>query len=107
MCLCVEDILTPDLDPSCILLPPKSRAPPAKTQLTSIAVALATRTGAKMAQVNTALKNAVVEEWGKVRRIDSEEGDTMRSCSLGVVSEDRRDATYVWVSLLLNWNEPG
>ncbi|KAJ7475357.1 hypothetical protein B0H11DRAFT_2033961, partial [Mycena galericulata] len=48
-----------------------------------------------MAIVNAALKNAIVEEWGKVRRVDSEAGDTMRSCSLGVTAEDARDATYV------------
>lgn len=60
-------------------------------------MALSTRSGAKVAQVNAALKNALIEEWGKVRRIDSEEGDTMRSCSLGVMAEDARDATYVRV----------
>lgn len=50
-----------------------------------------------MTQVNKALKDAIIEEWGKVRRIDSDEGDTMRSCSLGSIAEDARDATHVRV----------
>ncbi|KAJ7138978.1 hypothetical protein C8R44DRAFT_867146 [Mycena epipterygia] len=57
-----------------------------------------------MAQVNTALKGAIIEEWGKVRRIDSDEGDTMRSCSLGTVAEDARDATYVRYEMLVDKN---
>lgn len=53
-----------------------------------------------MFPITVALRNAVIEEWGKVRRTDSEEGDTMRSCSLGTSAEDARDATYVRVSAL-------
>ncbi|KAJ7733997.1 hypothetical protein DFH07DRAFT_870901 [Mycena maculata] len=90
--------------PSCILLPPKSRADPDPSQLRSIAVALSTRSGAKIPLVNAALKNATVEEWGKVRRIDSDTGDTMRSCSLGVTAEDTRDATYVRYEMLVDQN---
>lgn len=85
------------VDPSCALLPPKSRTPVTVAQMRSIAAAVATRTGAKMGPVNRALKDAIIEEWGKVRRIDSDEGDTMRSCMMGVVAEDARDATYVRV----------
>lgn len=85
-------------DPSCILLPPKAPARPPPNQIRSIAAALSTRSGKKMLAVNNALKNAIVEEWGKVRRVDSEAGDTMRSCSLGLTAEDMRDATYVRVS---------
>ncbi|KAJ7204111.1 hypothetical protein GGX14DRAFT_369095 [Mycena pura] len=55
-----------------------------------------------MAQVTTALRGALVEEWGKVRRVDSEEGDTMRSCSLGTIAEDSRDATYVRYEMLVD-----
>ncbi|KAJ7206884.1 hypothetical protein GGX14DRAFT_535429 [Mycena pura] len=92
------------LYPSCILLPPKSPATPTKNQIATIAAALATRWGANMADVNTALKEAVIQEWGKVRRTDSEEGDTMRSCSLGVIAEDSRDATYVRYEMLVDLN---
>ncbi|KAJ7504654.1 hypothetical protein B0H11DRAFT_2221389 [Mycena galericulata] len=49
-----------------------------------------------MAQVTRALQDAIVEEWGKVCRIDdSDEGHPMRSCSLGTIADDSRDATYV------------
>lgn len=80
-----------------MLLPPKSQIRPNAGQLKAIAAALSTRSAATMAQVNTALKGATIEEWGKVQRIDSDEGDTMRSCSLGTLAEDARDATYVRV----------
>ncbi|KAJ7177283.1 hypothetical protein C8R43DRAFT_872399 [Mycena crocata] len=50
------------------------------------------------------MKYATVEEWGKVRRVDSEAGDTMRSCSLGVTAEDTRDATYVRYEMLVDLN---
>ncbi|KAF7349597.1 hypothetical protein MSAN_01685200 [Mycena sanguinolenta] len=62
---------------------------------------LSTRTGASMAAVNAALRRALVEEWGKVRRVDSEAGDTMRSCSLGVVG---RVATFVRYEMLVDEN---
>lgn len=87
------------IDPTCMLLPPKSPNGPDPNGIRTIAAALSTRTGATMSQVNAALRTAVIEDWGKVQRTDSEAGDTMRSCSLGVVSEDARDATYVRVRL--------
>lgn len=80
-----------------MLLPPRSEIHPDAGQLRSIAAALSTRTGASMSRVNNALKTAIIEEWGKVRRIDSDEGDTMRSCSVGTIAEDARDATFVRV----------
>ncbi|KAJ7310835.1 hypothetical protein DFH08DRAFT_455990 [Mycena albidolilacea] len=92
------------LYPSCILLPPKSPFTPGKNQLTTIAAALSTRCEASIPVVNTALRGALVEEWGKVRRVDSEEGDTIRSCSLGSVAEDSRDATYVRYQMLVDEN---
>ncbi|KAJ7655446.1 hypothetical protein B0H17DRAFT_941344 [Mycena rosella] len=90
------------LYPSCILLPPKSPARPTSNQIRTIAAALSTRSGARMVHVNKAMKAAVVEEWGKVRRVDSDEGDTMKSCSLGTVAEDARDATYVRYEMLVD-----
>ncbi|KAJ7697806.1 hypothetical protein B0H17DRAFT_1262018, partial [Mycena rosella] len=88
--------------PSCVLLPPRSRATPSSAQMKTIATALSTRSGSSMRDVNNALKAAEVEEWGKVRRIDSEEGDTMRSFSLGKTAEDSRDATYVRYEMLVD-----
>ncbi|KAJ7017125.1 hypothetical protein C8F04DRAFT_1338084 [Mycena alexandri] len=90
--------------PTCILLPPRSSQRPAVNQIKSIAAALSTRSNTTMAQVNSALKDAIIEEWGKVRRIDSEAGDTMRSCSLGTAAEDSRDSTYVRYEMLVDKN---
>ncbi|KAF7358560.1 hypothetical protein MSAN_01194200 [Mycena sanguinolenta] len=90
--------------PSCMLLPLKSPQRPDANQIRTIAAALSTRTGATMTQVTAALRRASIEEWGKVRRIDSDAGDTMRSCSLGIVAEDARDATYVRYEMLVDQN---
>ncbi|KAJ7745839.1 hypothetical protein DFH07DRAFT_869646 [Mycena maculata] len=90
------------LYPSCVLLPPKSPVRPNPNQLKTIAAALSTRTNATMAQVNRALQDASVDEWGKVRRVDSDEGDTMCSCSLGTVAGDSRDATFVRYEILVD-----
>ncbi|KAJ7735356.1 hypothetical protein B0H16DRAFT_1327140 [Mycena metata] len=90
--------------PSCILLPPKSPVRPSESQVRTIAAALSTRSGGTMAQVNAALKAALVEEWGKVRRVDSDEGDTMRSCTVGTIAEDARDATFVRYEMLVDKN---
>ncbi|KAJ7256046.1 hypothetical protein C8J57DRAFT_1075207 [Mycena rebaudengoi] len=87
---------------SCVLLPPQSPNPPDSKQLRTIAIALATRADTKMPDANAALKTATIEEWGKVKRIDSDAGDTMRSCSLGTIAEDARDATYVRYEMLVD-----
>ncbi|KAF7374217.1 hypothetical protein MSAN_00304000 [Mycena sanguinolenta] len=55
-----------------------------------------------MTTVNKALKAAIIDEWGKVKRVDSDEGDTMRSSSIGTVSEDARDATFVRYEMLVD-----
>jgi hypothetical protein len=68
--------------PSYILLPPKSPPRPNKNQLDSITTAISTYCEAPMSDVNAALKGTLVEEWGKVRRIYSDAGHTIKSCSL-------------------------
>ncbi|KAJ7243652.1 hypothetical protein C8J57DRAFT_1365580, partial [Mycena rebaudengoi] len=86
---------------SSLLNPPLSRPP---NQISSIAVGLATRCYVKMCAANAAMKKVLVHEWGKVRRINSDEGDTLRSCSLGVVADDARDATYIRYEMLVDQN---
>ncbi|KAF7298334.1 hypothetical protein MKEN_01358000 [Mycena kentingensis (nom. inval.)] len=81
--------------PTCVLLPPKSPQRPSNAHIHTIAAALVTRTGCTIAEANTALHRALVEEYGKVKRVDSEAGDTMRSCGLGTQPEDARDNTYI------------
>ncbi|KAF7340484.1 hypothetical protein MSAN_02119800 [Mycena sanguinolenta] len=81
---------------------PKVSSASDPNQSRTIAAALSTRTGATMAEVTAALRRASIEEWGKVRRIDSDAGDTMRSCSLGIVAEDAKGATYVRYEMLVD-----
>jgi hypothetical protein len=71
--------------------------------MTSIAAALATRFDVEIHIIKDLLKNADVEEWGRVRRVDSDAGDTMRASSMVVGLDDTRDSTYVRVNLLHWW----
>ena len=41
----------------------------------------------------------VIDQYGKVRRVDSDGGDTMVASEAGSKSADRRDATFIRVSL--------
>jgi hypothetical protein len=65
--------------------------------INSIAAALATRFDVLIATVRPYLNAATIEEWGKIRRIDSDEGDTMWASSCCAIRDDARDATYVRV----------
>ena len=85
------------LDPTCVLLPPRSKIRPADNLMTAITGALATRFDTSIGLVRQHLVHADIEEWGKVRRIDSDAGDTMQASSLRVTQDDTRDATYVRV----------
>jgi hypothetical protein len=82
-------------------MPPKSQARPADHLITGIAGALATRFNANVAVVKRCLQGAETEEWGKVRRVDSDAGDIMHASSMISLRDDTRDATYVrvrWIS---------
>ena len=65
--------------------------------ISGIAAALSTRFQKSIGTIRRHLNNAVIEEWGKVRRVDSDAGDTMSASSLGSTRDDARDATYVRV----------
>lgn len=92
------DMFSPK-DPSCVLLPPKYPNRPANGLHTGVAAALATRFDADIRLIKEHLKNADIDEWGKVRRVDSDAGDTMIASSLASNCDDSRDATYVRVRL--------
>jgi hypothetical protein len=89
---------SPVIDPSCVLMFPRSQTRPADYLIAGIAAALATRLDVDIHLVKGHLKNADIEEWGRVRRIDSDAGDTMRASSMIVAQDDSRDATYVRVN---------
>ena len=61
--------------------------------MTSIASALATRFDTNIRLVRECLKSADVEEWGRVRRVDSDAGDTMHASSMCALRDDSRNAT--------------
>ena len=70
---------------------------PTSNLINGIAASLATRFDVPVAVVRPHLNSALVEEWGKIRRIDSDAGDTISTSSLSPANDDRRDATYVRV----------
>lgn len=83
-----------------MLLPPRSPIRPDEKLLsTSVSPALKTRfIRVDLKVIRKHLKAAFVEEWGTVRRVDSEEGDTIRASSMYKHSEDHRDPTFVRAS---------
>jgi hypothetical protein len=83
-------------DKSCRLFPPK--LPNRPTSLATLTGALATRFNSKVGIIKQQLEKAIIEEWGKVQRIDSDAGDTMVSSSLRAMQDDSHDATFVRVS---------
>lgn|SRR5882762_1727919 len=99
--LAISDSL--NLDPTCILLPPKHPSRPDANLTKGLMAALATRFGIQMAQVRPHLDAAEIEDWGKIRRIDSDAGDTMCASIVAPLQDDSRDATYVRVSQLPLW----
>jgi hypothetical protein len=91
------------IDEDCILLPPRLAEKPAANLMTSICAAVATRVNSSVSNVRKYLDLAVIEQWGKIRRVDSEEGDTMWAASLTNGRDDMRDATFVRVSLAIQF----
>lgn len=90
------------VDEAVVLLPPCKAEQPTPSLMTSICAAIATRIDGYTSDVRKYLKFAVIEQWGKIRRVDSEEGDTMRAASLSNEQDDKRDATFVRVSLIID-----
>jgi hypothetical protein len=90
-------------DPTCVLLPPRCALPPSTGVLNQIIAALATRYDTTVAVIRKNVAVDQIEEWGKVRRIDG--GDTMNASALASSTEDRRDATFVRVSVLYVYDD--
>jgi hypothetical protein len=84
-------------DPSCVLLPPRQNKPLPTGLLNQIIASLATRFNTTVAAVRRNLHADQIVQWGKVRRTDG--GDTMKASSLVMPQEDKRDATFVRVSI--------
>ncbi|KAG6848511.1 hypothetical protein H0H93_016416 [Arthromyces matolae] len=57
-----------------------------------------------MDRVRACLRKATIIEWGKVKRVDSDAGDTMRTVGLGTPTEDARDASFVRYEMFVDIN---
>ncbi|KAF8955507.1 hypothetical protein BDZ97DRAFT_1663982 [Flammula alnicola] len=92
--------------PDILLLPsskPVTSLPSAIS--TGICASLSTRSGLHMGRVRELLRQSTLQEWGKVRRVDSEEGDTMHASSLASSLDDTRDATFVRYAMYVDIHE--
>ncbi|KAJ3501992.1 hypothetical protein NLJ89_g9087 [Agrocybe chaxingu] len=91
--------------PTCILLPPRLEERPPSNIINNICAALATRADVKITQVRPFVQRAEITQWGKVRRIDSDEGDTFRASSLMTVRDDSRNASFVRYEVFVDIHE--
>lgn len=87
-------------DPTRVLLLPHIRVAPTADTLGRIAAALATQFSVSVAVAKAFLRNLQVEQWGKVHRVNSTEGDTMRASIMGSTRDDSHDVSHVCVCTL-------
>lgn len=87
-------------DQNCALLPPyRKDITLARGIIDKLIGALVTRFGGTVPATRRALEAASIDEWGKMKITN--DGDLIRSAQFQREAEDRRDATYVRVSLYL------
>ncbi|THU76276.1 hypothetical protein K435DRAFT_705157 [Dendrothele bispora CBS 962.96] len=97
--------------PTCRLHPPRNPQRPDDSTLTLLVGAMVTRfnenndgTVVTPAIVRECLKEADIEEWGKIHRIDSDVGDRIRASELGSTRDDSRDASFVRYEMYVDQN---
>jgi hypothetical protein len=90
-------------DPTCVLLPPHCGSESLSTSLANrIAIALSTRFNKPLATIKKYFNASDVQQWAKVQRLEG--GDRMLALSMLTSLEDPRDATFVRVSRLYQYN---
>ena len=87
------------IDPTCILLPPRTATTPEPSLLKKVIAALATRYDTSATRMQCICSAECVRTWGKVRWLDG--GDTMHAASVIKPAQDSRDVTFVWVYCFL------
>ena len=94
------NISVTSIDPTCILLPPRTATPPEPSLFKKIIAALATRYNTSATHIQCICSAECVKTWGKVRRLDG--GDTMHAAGVVKPAQDSRDATFirVWIHCL-------
>ena len=79
-----------------MLLPPHTKDTLPSATLNRIAAAIATKYSVNKT-VARKFVPSVIDQYGKIRRTDSDDGDTMVASQTGKKSVDRRDATFIRV----------
>lgn len=88
-------------DDSCVLLPPVMNIrPPEDFIQHALVPALTTKFGPTVNFIRQHISDIFIEEYSRIRRIDTSAGDTMRASSRPRHVRDKRDDTWVRVSLL-------
>jgi hypothetical protein len=85
------------IDPSYVLLPPCNEDCIPRSLIQKIILCLATRFDLTTNDISPHLQTASLRQYGKVRRVDG--GDVMSASSVVAMGDDRRDATFVRVSV--------
>ena len=87
-------------DPTCLLLPPRRPLPLDNLKMRNrIAARIQTIYQLKtVALAKRVLKDIPIMVWGKVKRVDSEAGDTISASDICKAAPDSRDSTFVRVS---------
>ena len=81
-------------DPTCILLPPHTTDPLPSATINRIAAALATKYNVSKSIARKYVP-PTIDQYGKVRRVDSDAGDTMQASQIGKKNMDYCDATFI------------
>lgn len=89
------------LDDSCVLAPPhiKKGSTTDKQLIRRICVCLTTRFNISFTRVSRYVGSLNIEQYARVRRLQG--GDTMHASSLVTAGDDRREASYVRVRIIL------
>ena len=90
----------PLTDPTCILLPPRRPFSTISDTLgNKITISLSTRYNKPASTIREYFSVQNVQQWGRVRRLDG--GDDMYASALCRSAEDKRDATFIRVSVII------
>jgi len=90
----------PIADPGYVLLPPQRPSSTISNSLgNKIAICLSTRYDKPLATIRKYFSLQDVQQWGRVRVLD--DGDDMHASALYRQAEDRRDATFIRVSVII------
>ncbi|KAF8801556.1 hypothetical protein BYT27DRAFT_7174014 [Phlegmacium glaucopus] len=86
--------------PTCVFLPPSRKGQPSNIVIGLLASAFLPQV--TISQAKKIVRDAEIVDWGKVKHVDSEEGDTMYASALCTLLHDSREASFVRYEILVD-----